>query len=459
MPSRLERVNAAHSALVRRKQFSEPPLWSLDRLSQQPWWPISSPDKERIEHSFEGYAAGAGRGNSVVFACMYARLRVFAGATFLWQEFGEQPGSLFWTPELQLLRRPWPNGTTADLLAWMEVDASLAGNCFLTTADDRGRFGAAATGPGRRVVRMRPDWVTLVIGSRSDDPYALDAHVVAYVYEPPTSVTNVEVDPVVLLPSEVCHYAPIPDPLSRFRGMAWLTPVLREVGVDIAAQKHKQKFFEHGAALQTMVALDKDISPEAFEAYVKKFRSLHEGADNAYKTLFTGGGADVTVVGTDLQKLDFRAVQGGLETRIAAAAGVHPVVVGLSEGLQGSSLNAGNYSAARRNVADGTLHHLWSNAAASLEDLLTLPSQDTRLWYDHRHIPFLREDAKDVAQIQQIRANALRSLVDGGWDPDAAAEYLRSDDLGQLVGNHSGFLSVQLQPLGQRPDPEGGTDA
>jgi hypothetical protein len=74
----------------------------------------------------------------------------------------------------------------------------------------------------------------------------------------------------------------------------------------------------------------------------------HAGVANAYKTLYLTAGADATVVGKDLQQLDFKVVQGAGETRIAAAAGIHPVIVGLSEGLAGSSLNAGNFAAARR---------------------------------------------------------------------------------------------------------------
>jgi hypothetical protein len=30
----------------------------------------------------------------------------------------------------------------------------------------------------------------------------------------------------------VAHWSPIPDPLANFRGMSWLTPVLREIDAD-----------------------------------------------------------------------------------------------------------------------------------------------------------------------------------------------------------------------------------
>ncbi|WP_241825610.1 phage portal protein [Micromonospora sp. CB01531] len=459
-------MTARHRAMSRpggdRKQWSEPPFWRLDQL-RSALLGVTAPDREGIEHEFEGYVQRAGKANAVVFSCCYARLRVFADAQFLWRDRVDgQLGAHYDSPDLALLRRPWPTGTLANLLAWMEVDATYAGNSYWTVCDDEGRYGRDARGPGRRLTRLRPDWVTLVIDSASGDPYAIDARVVGLIFEPPSSgVGGVRTKPVLLMPDEVCHYSPIPDPAARFRGMSWLTPVLREIGADLAATEHKQKFFENGAALSTVVSLDKDVTPEQFAEFVQLFKAQHEGPRNAYKTLFFGGGADVTMRGVDLKNLDFKQVQGGGETRIAAAAGVHPVVVGLSEGLSGSSLNAGNYSAARRNVADGTLRHLWNEAGASLETLFPRPRPTAELLVDTRETAFVREDAKDIAQIQQTRATALRALIDAGWDPDAAVDYLRTDDLARLVGHHSGLFSVQLQPLGSgqggNPSSGGGT--
>jgi hypothetical protein len=466
----LDRVQARRRGEpVDRKQWSgQAPFWQLDAL-RSALVGDSAPDRERIDHDFEGYAAGAGKANGIVFACMYARLRVFADANFLWRDRGQgQLGAFYDSPELTMLRRPWQGGTLTNLLSWMEIDATFAGNNFETTCDDTGRYGKASRGgPNRRVTRLRPDWVTLVIGSHSDDPYALDAHVVGLIYEPPlSSIGGKRAKPVVLLPDEVSHYAPIPDPVARFRGMSWLTPVLREISSDLAATDHKLKRFENGAQLQTVVSLDKDVSPEAFDEFVSRFQAGHRGTANAYKTLFLGGGADVTVVGADMQKLDFKNLTGAGETRIAAAAGVHPVVVGLSESLAGSSLNAGNYSAARRNVSDGTLNHLWSEAASSLETLFVRPSDVAELCVDKRDVAFVRDDAKDVAEIQRTRAVALRQLIDAGWEPDAAVQFVQSDDLSHLVGAHSGLFSVQLQPpgttdpavdpAGETTDPTGG---
>ena len=151
-----------------------------------------------------------------------------------------------------------------------------------------------------------------------------------------------------------------------------------------------------------------------------------------------------------MQQLDFKSVQGAGETRIAAAAGMHPVIVGLSEGLQGSSLNAGNFDAAIRLTADKTLRYLWGNAAATLERLVSIPSEAAQLTYSDAEIAFLRDDSTDVAEIQQKQAATARQLTDAGYTPDSVVQYLQTGDLSRLV--HSGLFSVQLQkPGAQEP--------
>lgn len=429
----------------RKAAFVQPPFWSPNAVpsAMTLGW-----DREQIANDFEGYIAGAFKDNGVVFSIMLARMMLFSEARFAWQNFRNgQPKSLFTNAELSLLERPWPGGTTGDLLGRMIQDADLAGNAYHTTVDDEGRYGAAARGDSRRIARLRPDWVSIVLGSKSGNLRDLDTRPLGFLYAPP------EAESVLLLPSEVSHFSPIPDPEARFRGMSWLTPVLREIKADKAASKHKLKFFEQGATISTVVSLDKDITPERFDEFVAKMRAQTEGVDNAYRTLYLGGGADVTLNGSSMKELDFKATQGAGETRLASAGGVHPVVVGLSEGLAGSSLNAGNFEAAIRFTADKTIRPLWRNAAGSLERLLKSPGADSRLWYDTRGVAFLADNTKDTAEIQSNQAATAKSLLDAGFTPDSVVEFL---DTGSLtVLKHSGLYSVQLQkPGATEPAPE-----
>ena len=193
------------------------------------------------------------------------------------------------------------------------------------------------------------------------------------------------------------------------------------------------------------MSLDASTKPESFERFMALMDEQHKGVENAYKTIYLGGGANAEVLGADMKQLDFKATQGAGESRLAAAAGVPPVIVGFSEGLQGSSLNAGNYSASRRRFADGTLRPLWRHAAGALATLLP-HQQGATLWYDDRDISFLREDRKDAAEIQGTEARSIRTLLDAGFTADSVTAAVIAQDWSLL--QHTGLFSVQLQPPG-----------
>jgi hypothetical protein len=174
----------------------------------------------------------------------------------------------------------------------------------------------------------------------------------------------------------------------------------------------------------------------------------HEGAGNAYQTMWLAGGADAKVVGADMRQLDFKITQGAGETRIATASGIAPLIAGLSEGLQSATYS--NYGQARRSVSDIWLRPQWRQAAGALESVLPLPPPDgdgaVRLWYDERDVPFLQEDLKDDSAIAQQRAATISSLVQAGYEPPSVVAAVESNDFSKLV--HSGLYSVQLQPPG-----------
>lgn len=398
---------------------------------------------DEIAGDFSGLVQSAYKRNGIVFACELARISLFSEARFQFRQLRNgTPGDLFGTPDLAVLEKPWPNATTGDLLARMLLHADLGGNAFPVR-----RKGTSA-------IRLpRPDWVTMVLGSMDDPSVAapdIDAELIGIVYHP--GGRNAGNTPEVFVRGEFGHFAPIPDPESPWRGMSWLSPVVREIQADSAATQHKIQFFRNGATPNMVVSLDKDIGLEAFNAFVEKMDTDHKGLVNAYKTLYLGGGAKVEVVGKDLQQLEFKATQGAGETRIAAASGMHPVIVPLSEGMQGSSLNSGNFAAARRIVADKTLRPLWRNVSGSLEAIVP-PPEASQLWFDERDIAFLREDLKDSAEIQNQRAQSIRTLVDAGYDAVSVVTAVESDDFKLL--KHSGLFSVQLQPpMTSQPAPE-----
>lgn len=388
--------------------------------------------------SVEQLTALQGQRNPIVAAAIHARMLVFAEVRFLWQPFNAgRPGRMFGDTSLELLERPWANATTGDLLSRMLVDADLYGNSYWVRRQVRG---------GSEMVRLEPDRVRILTGSvnepESDRPYG--AELVGYVV-----LDESGEDMAMFLPEEVCHFRPLPDPQHAFRGRTWLSTVLSDVSADDELSTYKHSFMRNAATPNLVVSFDPSITKEAFDTFKQRMESSHRGLDRAFKTLYLGGGADVKVVGANFDQLNLKAVQGAGETRIAAAAGVPASFLGISEGLQGSALNAGNYNAARRRFADGTIRPLWRAAAGCLAQLLQSPDPAARLWYDDSDVPFLQEDVLDSADIRAKDASTMRQLVDGGFDPNSVVDAVTTGDMTLL--RHTGNLSVQLQPAGEEP--------
>ncbi|HZM83782.1 MAG TPA: LAGLIDADG family homing endonuclease [Candidatus Limnocylindrales bacterium] len=222
-------------------------------------------DQEQIGHtSVAGF-----KGSGPIFSLVLARLQVFSQVRFQWTRFkGSQPTDLFGSPELGVLERPWRGGTTSDLLARMEVYASVAG-CAYVTRPRRDQLSL-----------LRPDRVIIVMGSQTDadDPSeAPDAEIIGFIHS--TSRGRM----TMFSPNEVAYYAPIPDPDYRFLGMSWITPVIRDLQADSLATEHKARFFVNSATPNLAIRFDASITIEKVKQFKALLEAEHKGAFNAWK--------------------------------------------------------------------------------------------------------------------------------------------------------------------------------
>jgi phage portal protein BeeE len=378
------------------------------------------------------------RGCPPAFAAQLVRAMVLSQARFTYRNppwHPRTPRRTFGNGDLALLEHPWPNATTGELLARMEWHAGLAGNAFVAYR-------------GKRLRVLRPDWTAILYGSdlEPDNPgHALDGVLLGYLYVNGGFANGWGYEPQLLVPADCAHWSPIPDPENAGVGMSWLTPAVRDIQGDRMASEYKIRFWEQGATpnlvIKGLVAPDR----EKFDALVDMLEERHAGAANAFRTLYLTAGADATVIGSNLQEMDMKAITGSGETRISVLSRVPASLLGISEGLAGSTLNAGNFSSARRSFADTWVYPTLQDVAASLAPLVNVPA-DAELWFDVADIPLLREDAKDAAEIEGMKATTIRQLVDGGFEPTSVIAAVQGQNMALL--RHSGLLSVQLQEPG-----------
>lgn len=389
---------------------------------------------ERINSDFKSYASTGYAGNGVVFSVLNARMRLFTEATFKFRSLDR--GKLFDSPALALLECPWPNGQTPDLLARMLQDADLAGNAFVHQVRPN------------VLRRLRPDWVQIVAVEIDDEVGLPYTEVIGYMYAEGGFASGE--DPVYMTVDEVAHWSPIPDPLASWRGISWLTPIVREVNADLAMVTHRQKFFDNAATPNLLIRYAGSIGQTRLEDTVKQVNARHGGAVNAWKTMILDNGADVTVVGNNFKDMAFDAIQSAGEVRIASAGGVPPLVAGLQGGLDAATI--ANYAAAYRNFADSTVHGLWRGASNALAKLVEVPD-GAQLWFDTNDIPSLRDAEESRQKANAQFAMAANSLVTGGFEAASVVNALVSGDMSQL--QHTGLTSVQLLPPGRSGDQTG----
>lgn len=397
-----------------------------------------------IANTLPGYAAAV-EGCPPAFAAQMVRASVLSQVRFTFRNLPSNrstPRRTFGTTALSVLEEPDTNITTGELVARMEWHEGLAGNAYVYRQPDR-------------LMVLRPDWVGIVWGSHRepDEPgFAIDRQLVGYVYQN-GGLWSGGNKPTTILPDEMCHWAPNPDPLMPGLGRSWITPAIRDIQGDRAASDHKLMFWANGATPNLVIKgiagpNGQPLTKTQFDEIVEMLEARHTGVANAFRTLYLTAGADATVVGSNFQQMDLKAIQGASETRIAFLSRVPAPLLGIAEGLAGSSLNAGNFGMARRIFADSWVYPTLQDLCGALSTIVDVP-RDAELWFDTTDMPILREDGKDSAEIEQIKATTITMYVREGFTAESAIAAVKGQDVTLL--KHSGLTSVQLQEPGVTP--------
>jgi len=335
---------------------------------------------------------------------------LFTEARFTFQSLVDK--RTFGDTTLRVLEYPWPNGTTAELLGRMEQDISLAGNSYIWKPEPD------------RLVHVPPHEVTII--SSLSDGYRT---VLGYDWDPTPLMTGGRSENARFLPvEEVAHWSPIPDPQATFRGMSWLTSVLREVEADQQLTSYKSTFLANSATPSMLVKYAAKLRPDTIDSIAQRFQAKYAGP-SGIKTLVLDQGADATPMGSTFDQLNLDKVMTAGAERICAAAGV-PLVIA---NLQGATSNA-EWGAAMRRFADMTMRPLWRSVCAALQPLVeNVPEQGVRLWYDVTDVAALRQSETERAQTIQVKAAAILTLEQAGYTRESCVDAVVADDLTLLV--------------------------
>ena len=252
------------------------------------------------------------------------------------------------------------------------------------------------------------------------------------------------------------HWAPIPDPQANFRGMSWMTPVMRDVQGDDGMSRYKIRYLEHDATPNMVIRYSQKLQPGTVDSIRERVNARYGGPDNAGKTLVLDQGADLTLVGNSLGQMDFSNVASVGAERILAAANVPGVLVGL-EPLRGAGKG---FEESMTKFANLYAMPAWRGACGALSQLIDVPAGN-RLWFDTSDIAALQDNAMTRGQAALVRAQALLALVQAGYTHESAIAAVDSMDLSQLKAGGAGTpaSSQPVQHLLGQPGQPGATAA
>ena len=396
-----------------------------------------SPDREAILPQLTAFAQQASASSSPVFSALLVRMALFSEARFQFQALDDR--HLFGTTALAKLEEPFgPNTTTGQLLARMEQDAFLAGQAYIWDPPDEDRL-----------VRLRPDWTTIVSEVIRVPGGGWYRKPVGYWFEQPKDALGRRNSDGFLVPEAECvHWAPIPDPQADFRGMTPLTAAVRDIQGDDGMARYKLRYLTNDATPNMIIKYQQRLTEATVDKIRERQAARYAGPDNAGKTLILDNGADLTLAGNSLSQMDFSNVQAVGQERILAACSVPGVLVGL-EPLRGAGRG---YQESMQKLANIWARPEWRSVCGALGKIVDVPGGN-RLWFDVADIAALQDGEMERGQAALVRAQALLALVPAGYTHESAIAAVDAMDLNQLkaggVGTPASSAPVQHM-LGQQ---------
>lgn len=401
----------------------------------------ATPDREEPPPQLNAYAQQANKSSTVVFAAELARMSLLSEATFQFQAKDDK--HLFGTTALAKLEEPFgPESTSGDLLKRMEQDAGLMGQAYVWDA------------PGEnRLVRLRPDWTTIVSEQVHVSGGGWYRRKIGYYWEPPKSLLD-QGEGFMVPASECVHWAPIPDPEADFRGMSWLTPAIREIQADSGMTQYKIKYLENAATPNLLIRYSQKLHPGTVDSVRERVTARYGGVNNAFKTLILDQGADTSVIGQGLGQMDFGTVAGVGVERILADSMVPGVLVGL-EPLRGAGRG---YQESMQKLANLWGRPTWRSLCGALSQIVDVPPGN-RLWFDTADVAALQDGEMERGQAALVRMQALLAAVQAGYTHESAVAAVDSMDLNQLKAGGLGTPAASNPVQHMLPQAQPGATA
>lgn len=378
--------------------------------SNWPWFTTPPP---------EWLTGGTGTSTLIGLPALFAVLRLIASAASMVPLFvyrRTEPGAPAdeardtWQWEL-LHRRPALGTTSASWRADLAGSLAANGNYFgrkLRVNDprfDEPRIGEILTLDPRKVEPKREGGVIVYHDNTGEKP-------------------------IIRAADEIIHIRTFAEPMS-LRGYSPVAIARDMIETALRRQRFEGRYYVNDARPGIAIKFGELVGPDTAKRWVEMLEAEHRGAENAWRPLVIGGGAEITPFPVSLEDAQF--VEAARLT-IQEIAGIYQVPKAfVGEGGSPTPVDAWFL----KTFCLGPLMAVTDEALSF--DAQLFPAEDDSLYAEHMMDALLRPDTKD-------RYDAYRLARQGGWiTPN---EIRKRENLPEVSGGDE----IQVTPVGGAPN-------
>jgi HK97 family phage portal protein len=368
------------------------------------------PDVNYSNYAKEGYEK-----NELVFACIREIATSASEAPAMATIKKTDPVEYVETGQLaDLLENPNNYQTRYELIESIITFLQITGNAYL--------YKERSTGGLSSIYCLRPDRIKIV-----PNKY--------YEYEIDGKVYNIPIEDV--------GHIKFPNPTDDHYGLSPLQPMARIVNLDLDATDFTRTFFRNAGVPSGLLKLKRKIANRDEADRIRTaWRSQFQGIRNWHRIAVLDDDASYEAMGSNIADMEIDAIRDLSESRICAALGVPPILVGAKVGLKTATYS--NYAQAKESFWEETLLPLYRRIEDSLNRIILpeLPGvQNTeKITFNFSDVRALQDDETDMWNRNLIKARIVKELVTAGYDP---AQSLNAAGLDEI--DHLGIPPTSLQ--------------
>ena len=359
------------------------------------------PVRDYANAANEGY-----RQNELVFACIQEYITSASEAVLVVGNKDED-GVLVPTTNqraLQLVDEPNPSMDTVAFLEAMHMQLLIGGNVYLFTP-------RSAIGTISGMYWLRPDRVRVI-------PNQMTGAAAAYKY-------TLNGQPYII-PAEFIGHHKTTDPLNDWYGLGNLQVLAKMVNLDTDATDFARSVFENKGVSAGILKVARRLNTQDEADQIRRnWHARFAGKSNWQRIGVLDEDASYEQLAPKMGEMAMPDLRNITESRICAAFGVPPIVVGAKVGLESATYS--NYAQAKESFWEETLLPAYKRAAAFFTRALsdTPDFRGMQFGFDFSDVRALADDQKQIAEVTKTRAESAAILIRAGYEPDSVSEALQ----------------------------------